>query len=82
MFLNVHTRVELRHGHIPGVILARALKFLLKMVPSPATRTSYCEHGPHALKAQRHLAAFGFRHPTLLEDHRAVSRRAGLRQAK
>jgi len=82
MVLDVRTRMEFRHGHIPGAIHAPALKILLKMAPLPREKDTVlvltCEHGPRALTAQRLLAAFGFRNTTLLEGHMAGWRKAGL----
>jgi rhodanese-related sulfurtransferase len=41
-----------------------------------------CEHGPRALMAKCLLAAYGYRHTTLLKGHMLGWRRAGLPEEK
>jgi rhodanese-related sulfurtransferase len=84
--IDVRTRREFAHGHIPGAINHPLHSLLLFASNVPASRQEpvivYCGHGPRARIAAVMLRRAGFRRLELLEGHMAGWRQAGLREER
>ena len=73
MVLDVRSRFEFEHGHVPGAIHVPFWKVGFDLDEVPAARNDeivvYCGHGPRALWAAARLRSAGFERVTLLEGH-------------
>jgi rhodanese-related sulfurtransferase len=82
LVVDVRSRREFRHGHVPGAINIPFWSLLC--APVPATLDDpivvYCGHGPRAVAARRALSWRGFRRIALLSGHMSAWRTAGLKQ--
>ena len=81
MVLDVRSRFEFDHGHVPGAIHVPFWKVASHLGEVPATGSDeivvYCGHGPRALWAAARLRSAGFERVTLLEGHWAQWAREG-----
>jgi rhodanese-related sulfurtransferase len=79
--LDVRSRREYTHGHVPGAIHIPfwLIAFRLSDLPSrDGAVVVYCGHGPRAWFARAVLQWSGFRDVALLEGHMSGWKRAGL----
>jgi rhodanese-related sulfurtransferase len=83
LILDVRSRWEFSHGHVPGAVHIPFWKFLAGAPKIPAAERDrivvYCGHGPRAWLATAALRRRGFRSVTLLEGHMAGWKRLGSR---
>jgi len=84
--LDVRSRSEYRHGHVPG---ARHIPFWLlprRIDQVPGRRDAelvvYCGHGPRASVAGTILKRSGFTRVVYLDGHYSHWRNAGLREER
>lgn len=80
--IDVRSRPEFRHGHIPGAVHVPLWKLLLPFSSIPADKDALCvvvcEHGPRAQLAKSSLLKRGFTRVELLEGHMSGWRRQGM----
>jgi rhodanese-related sulfurtransferase len=80
--LDVRSRAEYAHGHVPGAIHLPFWLSPFRAGALPVRRSEplvvYCGHGPRAWLAGAVLRARGFERVTYLEGHMAAWARAGL----
>jgi rhodanese-related sulfurtransferase len=84
--LDVRSRAEFAHEHVPGAIHAPFWTLLAGRVPvalSPENPVVvYCGHGPRAWLAGAALRRRGFRRVAYLDGHMSGWRRDGLREER
>jgi rhodanese-related sulfurtransferase len=82
--VDVRTRREFSHGHVPGAINVplSSLMFDASNLPVPHDTgvIIYCGHGPRARMAAAAMRRAGFLKITYLDGHMSAWRRAGLRE--
>jgi len=84
--LDVRSRLEFAHGHVPGAIHIPfwQLSKRVDQIASPpgAELVVYCGHGPRALMAGALLRRRGFTRVVYLSGHFSQWRRAGCREER
>ena len=82
--LDVRTRREFSHGHVPGAVNVPLASFFFGATTIPLSRDAsvvvYCGRGPRARIAAAAMRYAGFLKITYLDGHMSGWRRAGLRE--
>jgi rhodanese-related sulfurtransferase len=84
--LDVRSRGEFAHGHVPGAVHRPFWRVLFGLDPLPFERREpvvvYCMHRPRAWIAGAALRRRGFRDVAYLDGHKSRWRREGLREER